>query len=61
MDIVQEERHTTLVRPCLSVTRTVDKQIVNDLCLLVVHFQLVPVLVCRPADRPVRVQRQDVV
>lgn len=61
MDIVQEDRHTTLVSSCFSVARTVDKQIVYDLFLLVLYFQLVPVLVPRPADRTVRVQCQDVV
>lgn len=59
--ILQEDRHTTLVSSCLPVARTVDKEIVFDFLLFALYFQLVAVLVSRPADGTIRVQCQDVV
>lgn len=61
MHILQEHGHTALVAACLPVARTVDKQIVNNLALLVFDLQLVPLVVSRPADGAVGVKRQNVI
>lgn len=60
MHVLQEDRHATLVYPCLSVGHSVNKEIVNDFLLIfLLHFQLVVMLFSRPADGAIRVLGQD--
>lgn len=60
MHVLQEDRHTTLVFSCLSVGHTINKEIVNDFLLIfLLYFQLVVMLLSRPADGTIRVLGQD--
>lgn len=56
---LQEHRHTALILSCLSMARSIDKQIVKNFLWFVVHSHLVALLVSRPTDAAVMVQCQD--
>jgi len=61
VNVLQEDRHPTLVASRLPTARTINEQIVNHFVLFVLYFQLVALLVSKPADGTVRVHGQDVI